>query len=169
MVSQRVRHDRATKHEALQWETAPLALLHTSLSSIIQKKVNQTLDRGDRLEPCLLPWQLTLHTSSFFAQRLVQYYWLLCMSSPCSVAILRELLYVLRLLSHPITLSLVQSLLKEGDNRGWDGWMASLTQWTWVWVNSRSWWWTGRPGVLQFMGSQRVRHDWATELKANNT
>ena len=52
----------------------------------------------------------------------------------------------------------------EGDNRGWDGWMASLTQWTWVWVNSRSWWWTGRPGVLQSMGSQRVRHDWATKL-----
>ena len=48
----------------------------------------------------------------------------------------------------------------EGDNRGWDGWMASLTQWTWVWVNSRSWWWTGRPGVLQSMGSQRVGHDW---------
>ena len=52
----------------------------------------------------------------------------------------------------------------EGDIRGWDGWMASPTRWTWVWVNSRSWWWTGRPGVLRFMGSQRVRHDWATEL-----
>ena len=52
----------------------------------------------------------------------------------------------------------------EGDNRGWDGWMALPTQWTWVWVNSRSWWWTGRPGVLQFMGSQRVGYDWATEL-----
>ena len=52
----------------------------------------------------------------------------------------------------------------EGDHRGWAGWMASPTQWTWVWVNSGSWWWTGRPGVLQFMGSQRVRHDWATEL-----
>ena len=47
---------------------------------------------------------------------------------------------------------------------GWDGWMASLTQWTWVWVNSRSSWWTGRPGVVQFMGSQRVRPDWVTEL-----
>ena len=46
----------------------------------------------------------------------------------------------------------------------WDGWMASLTQWTWVWVNSRSWWGTGRPGVLWFMGSQRVGHDWAAEL-----
>ena len=51
----------------------------------------------------------------------------------------------------------------EGDDRGWDGWMASLTQWTWVWVSFRSWWWTGRPDVLQFMGSQRVWHDWATE------
>ena len=52
----------------------------------------------------------------------------------------------------------------EGDGRGWDGWMASPTRWTWVWVNSGSWWWTGRPGVLQFMGLQRVGHDWATEL-----
>ena len=52
----------------------------------------------------------------------------------------------------------------ERDERGWNGWMASLTQWTWVWVNSGSWWWTGRPGVLQSMGLQRVRHDWASEL-----
>ena len=52
----------------------------------------------------------------------------------------------------------------EGDDRGGDCWMASPTQWTWVWVDSRSWWWTGRAGVLRFMGSQRVRHDWATEL-----
>ena len=52
----------------------------------------------------------------------------------------------------------------EGDERGWDGWMASPTRWTWVWVNSRSWWWTGRPSMLLFMGSQRVGHDWATEL-----
>ena len=52
----------------------------------------------------------------------------------------------------------------EGDDRGWDGWMASLIQWTWVWVSSGSWWWTGKPGMLQSTGSQRVRHDWATEL-----
>ena len=52
----------------------------------------------------------------------------------------------------------------EGGNRGWYGWMASSTQWTWVWVSSESWWWTGKPGVLQSMGSQRVGHDWATEL-----
>ena len=52
----------------------------------------------------------------------------------------------------------------KGDNRGWDGWMASPTWQTGVWVSSRSWWWTGKPGVLQSMGSQRVRHYWATEL-----
>ena len=52
----------------------------------------------------------------------------------------------------------------EGNDRGWDGWMTSPTRWTWIWVNSGSWWWTGRPGVLWFMGSQRVRHDWETEL-----
>ena len=52
----------------------------------------------------------------------------------------------------------------EGDNRGWDGWLASPTQWTWVWVYSGSWWWTERPIMLQFMGSQRVGHDWVTEL-----
>ena len=52
----------------------------------------------------------------------------------------------------------------EGDDRGWDGWMASPTQWTWIWVDSSRWWWTGRPGVLQFMGLQRVRHDSVTEL-----
>ena len=52
----------------------------------------------------------------------------------------------------------------EGDDRGWDGWMASLTRWTWVRVDSKSWWWTGRPGVLWSMGLQRVGHDWATEL-----
>ena len=53
---------------------------------------------------------------------------------------------------------------EEKGTTGWDGWMASPTQWTWVWINSGSWWWTGRPGMLQSMGLQRVRHDWATEL-----
>ena len=52
----------------------------------------------------------------------------------------------------------------KGDDRGWDGWMASATQQTWVWVSSRSWWWTGRPDVLQSRGSQIVGHNWATEL-----
>ena len=51
----------------------------------------------------------------------------------------------------------------EGDNRGWDGCMASLTRWTWVWVSSGNWWWTGKPGMLQSMGSQRVGHDWVIE------
>ena len=53
---------------------------------------------------------------------------------------------------------------EEGADREWDGWMASLTQWTWVWLTSRSWWWTGKPRVLQSMGSQSVGHDRATEL-----
>ena len=52
----------------------------------------------------------------------------------------------------------------KGDDRRWDDWMASRSQWTWIWASSRNWWWTRRPGVLQLMGSQRVRHDWATEL-----
>ena len=52
----------------------------------------------------------------------------------------------------------------EGDDRGWDGWMPSPTQCTWVWVNSESWWWTGRPDILRFMRSQRVGHDLTTEL-----
>ena len=52
----------------------------------------------------------------------------------------------------------------EGDDRGRDGWMASPTQWTRVWVDYGGWWWTGRPGMLQFMGSRRVKQDWATEL-----
>ena len=51
-----------------------------------------------------------------------------------------------------------------GDDRGWNGWMASLTLWTWIWVNSGSWWWTGKPGVLQSVGLQGVGHDWATKL-----
>ena len=52
----------------------------------------------------------------------------------------------------------------EGDDRGWDGWMASPTHWTWIWVSSGSWWWTEKPGILQTKGSQRVRHFCATEL-----
>ena len=52
----------------------------------------------------------------------------------------------------------------EGNDRGWDDWMASPTRWTWVWVDSGSWWWTGKPGMLRLMGPQKVRNDWATEL-----
>ena len=56
----------------------------------------------------------------------------------------------------------------EGDNRGWDCWMVSPTQWPWIWARFRSWWWTGKPGVLQSTGSQRVGHNWATELNWTN-
>ena len=57
---------------------------------------------------------------------------------------------------------------EEGDDRGWDGWMASPTRWIWVWASSGSWWWTGKPGVPQSMVSQRVRQDWVTELSWYN-
>ena len=57
----------------------------------------------------------------------------------------------------------------EGDDRRWDGWMASLTQWTWVWVNSGSWWWTGKLGILQSVGLQRVGCNWVTELNWINS
>ena len=60
--------------------------------------------------------------------------------------------------------TLVLGKIEGGRRRGWDGWMASLAQWTWVWASSRSWRWTGKPGLLWFTGSQRVGHDWVTEL-----
>ena len=66
--------------------------------------------------------------------------------------------------SHQCTQCVLGVIILWGGTLGWDGWMASLTQWTWVWVSSGSWWWTGRPGVLQFVGLQRVGHDWATGL-----
>ena len=55
---------------------------------------------------------------------------------------------------------------RKREDRGWDGRMTSPTQWTWVWVNSRRWWWTGKPGVLQSMGSQKVRHDWVNSTES---
>ena len=61
-----------------------------------------------------------------------------------------------------------ERLKTEEKGREWDGWMALPTQWIWVWVGFRSWWWTGKPGVLQSMGSQRVIHDWVTELNWNS-
>ena len=67
-----------------------------------------------------------------------------------------------------LILGKIEGRRRRGD-RGGDGWMASSTQWTWVWVNSGSWWWTGRPGVLQSMGSQRVGHNWVTELTWTET
>ena len=63
-----------------------------------------------------------------------------------------------------LMLGKIEGRRRRGQHRVWDGWMASRTQWTWVWVNSGSWWWTGRPGVLQSMGLQRVGYDWVTEL-----
>ena len=67
----------------------------------------------------------------------------------------------------PLMLGKIEGERRRGRH-GWDAWMASLTQWTWIWLNSRSWWWTGRAGVLQSVGSQRVGHTWATELTELN-
>ena len=67
-------------------------------------------------------------------------------------------------LEKTLMLGKIEGSRGEGDNRGWVGWMASWTQWTWVWASSGSWWRTGKPGVLQSMGLQRVEHDWVTEL-----
>ena len=64
----------------------------------------------------------------------------------------------------PASLRCSATTFQEGDDRGWDGQIASLSQWRWIWVNSRSWWWKGKCRVLQSMGSQRVGHDWVTEL-----
>ena len=66
-------------------------------------------------------------------------------------------------LEKTLMLGKIEDRRRRGD-RGWDGWMASLTQWTWIWVNSKSWWWTGRAGVLQSMRLQKAGHAWGTEL-----
>ena len=68
-------------------------------------------------------------------------------------------------LEKTLKLGKIEGKRRRGD-RGWDGWMASPTQWTWVWVDSGSWWWTGRPGVLQSIWLQRVRHDWVINFKS---
>ena len=85
----------------------------------------------------------------------------------CSASFIVQLSYPYMTIRKTIALTRQTERLKaggEGDDRGGDGWMASPTWWTWVWASSRSWWWTGKPGVLQSMGSQGVRHNWATEL-----
>ena len=67
-------------------------------------------------------------------------------------------------LEKTLILGKIEGGRQRGFHTGWDGWMASLTQWTWVWASSRSWWWTGKPGVLQSMASQIVGRNWVTEL-----
>ena len=67
-------------------------------------------------------------------------------------------------LEKTVMLGKIEGRRRRGNDRGWDGWMASPTRWAWVWASSGSWWWTGKPGVLQSMGLQRVRYSWVTEL-----
>ena len=79
------------------------------------------------------------------------------------VPILWPLMWRANSMEKTLMLGKIERRRRRRGNRGWDGWMASLTQWTWVWANSGRWWRTGKPGMLQSMGSQRVGHDWATE------
>ena len=89
-----------------------------------------------------------------------------CVLSPCLFKFYAEyIMWNARLDEAQAGIKIARRNINNLRYAGWDGWMALLTRWTWVWVNSGSWWWTGRPGVLRFMGSQRVRHDWVTELK----
>ena len=74
-----------------------------------------------------------------------------------------HLMWITDSLEKTLMLGKIEGWRRRGWQR-WDGWMASLTQWTWVWVNFGSWWWTGKPGMLQSMGLKKVRHDWVTEL-----
>ena len=84
----------------------------------------------------------------------------------CLLSVRNESCFTLRNLKRPWGWERLRA--GEGDDRGWDGWVASLTRWTWVWVDSGSWWSTGRPGVVRFMGLQRVGHNWVTELNWRN-
>ena len=121
-----------------------------------------------------LPCPITYTTYRFLAS-LSHIIWCTCYVSPEDEALILVLLLKLQYFGHLMRRadSLEKTLMErlraggEGDDRVWDGWMASSTQRTWVWVDSGSWWWTGRPGVLWFMGWQRVRQDWATELNIN--
>ena len=120
------------------------------------------------LPNCLvaLCWQGGIYSILFLKEKNTTWYW----NYPTEFLTLRATFFFFSLptaVSTPALLLLSPEGLgagEEGDDGGWDGWIASLTRWTWVWVNSGSWWWTGRPGVLQFMGLQRIGHDWVTEL-----
>ena len=118
------------------------------------------LNCGVREDSCRVPWTARRSNQSILKE----------ISPGCSLEGLKlKLQYFGHLMRR--TDSLEKSLMlgkteggRRRNDRGKDGWMASLTWWTWVWASSRSWWWTGKPVMLQSMGSQRVGHDWVTEL-----
>ena len=124
--------------------------------------LTQELNRG-LLHCRRVLYQLSYQGSPYWSIASLQH----CANFCCAAKWLRNT-HIVILLKYFFHYGLSQDIVVakggEGDDRGWDGWMASLTRWMWVSVKSGSWWWTGRPGVLRFVGSQRVRHDWATEL-----
>ena len=156
MGSQRVRHNWATE---LNWTELNCE------SWTIRKAECRRIDAFDLWcwrRPLRVPWTARRSNQSILKE----------ISPACS---LEGLMLKLKLQYFGHLMWRVDSLEKtliweglgaggEEDDRGWDGWVVSPTRWIWVWVDSGSWWWTGRPGVLRFMGSQRLGHDWATEL-----
>ena len=126
------------------WCLLTVALEKTLESSLDCKEIKPVNPKGNQ------PWIFIGRTDA----EVLQYF---------KLQYFGHLMWRADLLKKTLMLGKIEGRKRRG-NRGWDGWMESLTQWTWVWVNSRSWWWTGRPGVLQSMGSQRNENNWATEL-----
>ena len=142
-----------------------LVVMYGCKSWTIKKAEHQRIDASEQgcWRRCLrVPWTVRRSNQSILKE----------ISPGCSLEGLMlklKLQYLGHLIQRTDSLekTLILGKIEVRRRRGWqrwDGWMASPTQWTWVWVTSGSWWWTGRPGVLQSMGSQRVRDDWATEL-----
>jgi len=128
----------------------------------LQKTLESPLDCKE-IKPINQPWIFTARTKKFNLKEINPEYLLQGLMQKLKLQYFVHLMQRTNSLERPWCWERLRAG-GEGGDRGRDDWMASLTQWTWVWVNSGSWWWTGRPGMLQSMGSPRVGHDWATEL-----
>ena len=145
-------------------EFHPLNLFWNSRYIFLNIAKDCLLKRFSHIHPSLTSWWISMNISR------IQSKWLLEDRFLCSQFTCTPLISLLFFMPNYVTTGkdLCWERLKaggEGDDRGWDGWRTSPTWWTWVWISSESWCrGTGKPGVLQSMGSQRVRHNWATEL-----
>ena len=159
MGLQGVRHDWVTEQEqlGLSWDTESSWHVACKLLAVACGIQFPPGTRGWTSTPALRAWSLTHWITRGVSEMFVVY------KPPVYGQYFGHLMWRADLLKRPWCWERLRAG-GEGDERGWDGCMASPTQWTWVWVDPRSWWWTGKAGVLQSMGSQRVRHNWATEL-----
>ena len=145
-------------------EFHPLNLFWNSRYIFLNIAKDCLLKRFSHIYPSLTSWWISMNISR------IQSKWLLEDRFLCSQFTCTPLISLLFFMPNYVTTGKdwCWERLKaggEGDDRGWDGWRTSPTWWTWVWISSESWCrGTGKPGVLQSMGSQRVRHNWATEL-----